>query len=173
MEAKIIYDTKDEITKKITNLNVRRNVLIVFSNYISTLENIYNVIKDNNEKSADMYLQSAINAFNRRLELFIKSDGYPYEKVQFIKDNKAKYNKSTIQSDELVYLYNKIMFGDFDFEFYYEILMYPNKNYNTICADLNHLMSHLGYKREKKIYKDANVDMQKYKSLCNAINNVE
>ena len=173
MQSKIIYDTKDIITKKITNVKVRRNILIVFNNYLSTLENIYNVIKDNNEKSADMYLKSAITAFNKRLELFIESDGYPYEKVLFIKDNRANYNKSTIQSDELIYLYNKIMFGDFDFEFYYEILMYSNKNYNTVCADLDNLMSHLGYKAEKKVYKDANVNMQKYKGLCNAIKGVE
>ncbi len=173
MNTKIVNDTKNYIKKNIDDNNVRRDVLIVFDNYISTLDNIYNCIKEDDELSADIYLKAAVGSFTKRLDIFLEGNGYPYYKVSYIIANKSLYDEEKLNNKHLSYLYNKIIFGDFSFEFYYEILMYPNKNYKTICCDLDNLMAHLGYNNHIKKYKDANINVKKYKSLCKAIENVE
>ena len=172
-DNKLVYDMIEYINKEIKDPDVRRNVLIVFNTYLTSIENIYNVERERNEKIADRYLKSIIIVFKERLNIFINGDGYPAFKVAYDITNKDKFDRNKITNERLTYLYDKIMFGDFSFEYYYEILLYANKNYDTIDRDLDYLMYAMGYRKPKPDYKDADVKLEKYKGLCAAIKNVE
>lgn len=172
MYIKLINKMKNYISKLDITEYEKRNINSIFKNYLHKYnERLIRKIDD--EELINHYLTDSYIRFKDRLQKLLSFKQSPNEYLNFIKENKYKYNVSLLNNPEMSF-YNMVTSPNFDFV--KTSLTEANFDFLSFYHELYWLAVKFGFEEGKKhVYKEnlAFKDDTIPETIKDAIRNVE
>lgn len=172
MHIKLLNKMKDYVSKLDIAEYKKQNINNIFENYLYEYKERL-IKKLDDEELINWYLTDSYNMFKDRLQKLLSFKQSPNEYLNFIKENKYKYNVSLLNNQEMGF-YNMVTSPNFDFV--KTSLTEANFNFLSFYHELYWLAVKFGFEEGKKhVYKEnlAFKDDTIPETIKDAIRNVE
>ena len=150
----IINEIRNYILSLELDSNITEDIIKSFDKYTEIVKNFYCNAYQRNPKVANDYLNSKLEEFKNKLDIFLNSENSSLEYIEYILNNRELFDASKLLKlkrdvrERYEHLYNKIIDGTYINDFYEEMLTHSSKNFNIICTELYTLARYMGYNDE-------------------------